>query len=86
MELATLGIFQPQLVIEFATMGVEVIDKGALARLSNLVVGSRLLVWIKAIQLGDSECTKIKQLLRNKAFTLRMLGCSPMSVCQKMKD
>jgi hypothetical protein len=40
-------------------MGVQVIDKGASARLSNLVVGSGLLAWIKAIRL-DPECTKIK--------------------------
>ena len=39
MELITLGISQPLLVMEFARMGVEVIDEGALPRLSNLVVG-----------------------------------------------
>jgi hypothetical protein len=42
-EFATLGIFQPWLVMEFARMGVEVVDEGAFAHLSNLVVGSGLL-------------------------------------------
>ena len=40
--------------MEFAKMGVEVVDKGASARLSNLVVGSGLLARLK-----DTECTKI---------------------------
>ena len=62
------------------------VDEGVPARLFNLVVESGLLAWIKAAQLEDSECTKIRHLLRHKAFALRMLGCSPMSVCQKVKD
>jgi hypothetical protein len=33
-----------------------VVDEGELARLSNLVVESRLLVWIKAAWLEDLEC------------------------------
>jgi hypothetical protein len=41
-------------------MRVEVIDEGALAHLPNLVVGSRMLAWIKATRLEDSECTKIR--------------------------
>jgi hypothetical protein len=36
-----------------------VVDEGAPARLSNLVVGSRLLAWIKAARLENPECTKI---------------------------
>jgi hypothetical protein len=56
------------------------------ARLSNLVVELGLLAWIKTAQLDDPECTKIKLLLRHKAFALRMLGCSPMSECRRMKD
>ena len=52
-------------------MRVEVIDEGASARLSNLVIGLGLLV----TRLKDSECTKIKQLLRHKGFALKMLGC-----------
>ena len=63
-------------------MRVEVVDKGASARLSNLVIGLGLLV----ARLEEPECTKIRQLLRHKVFALRMLGCSPMSVCQRIKD
>jgi hypothetical protein len=67
-------------------MGVEVTDEGVPARFSNLVVGSRLLALIKATRLEDSECTKIRQLLRHKGFALRMMGCSSMSMCQRVKD
>jgi hypothetical protein len=63
-----------------------VVDEGAPACLSNLVVESGLLAWIKAAQLEDPECTKIKQLLRHKGFALRMMGCSPMSMCRRVKD
>jgi hypothetical protein len=63
-----------------------VIDEGASACLSSLVVGSKLLAWIKATRLEDPKCTKIRKLLRYKDFALRMLGCSPMSVCRKVKD
>jgi hypothetical protein len=65
--------------MEFARIGVEVIDEGAFARLSNLVVGLGLL----AARLEDPKCTKIRQLIRHKGFALRMLGCSPMSVCRR---
>jgi hypothetical protein len=68
--------------MEFAKIGVKVVDEGALPRLFNLVVESRLLAWIKAARVENHECTKIKQLLRHKAFALRMLGCSPMSVSE----
>jgi hypothetical protein len=54
-------------------MEVEVVDEGASACLSNLVVGLGLL----AAWLEDPKCTKIRQLLRHKGFALRMLGCSP---------
>jgi hypothetical protein len=37
-------------------MRVEVIEEGALARLSNLVVESGLLVWINAAQLDNPKC------------------------------
>jgi hypothetical protein len=40
-------------------MGVEVIDEGASARLSNLVVGLGLLV----TRLEGPRCTKIRHLL-----------------------
>ena len=63
--------------MEFTRIGVEVVDEGAPARLSNLVVGSGLLAWIKAAWLEGLECTKIRQLLRHKSFALRMMGCSP---------
>jgi hypothetical protein len=72
--------------VEFARIGVEVIDEGAPVRLSNLVVGLGFLVWIKATWLEDSECTKIRQLLRHKGFALRMMGYSSMCVCQRVKD
>jgi hypothetical protein len=42
--------------MEFARMGVGVVDKGVLARLSNLVVGLGLLTaWLE-----DPKCTKIR--------------------------
>ena len=68
--------------MEFARIGVEVIDESMSARLSSLVVGLGLLAtWLK-----NPECTKIRQLLRHKGFALRMLGCwvahpFQMSVC-----
>jgi hypothetical protein len=37
-ELAALEIFQPQLIKEFAKMRLEVVGKGALAHLTNLMV------------------------------------------------
>ena len=36
------------LFLEFAMMRIEIVDKGVSARLSNLVVESELLAWIKA--------------------------------------
>jgi hypothetical protein len=68
--------------MKFARIGVEVVDEGALARLSNLVVELGLLAWIKVAWLEDPECTKIKQLLKHKSFALRMMDCSPMSVSE----
>jgi hypothetical protein len=59
-----------------------VVNEGVPARLSNLVVGSRLLAWIKAARLEDSDCTKIRQLLRHKGFALRLMGCLHMSVSE----
>jgi hypothetical protein len=63
-------------------MGVEVVDEGVFARLSNLVVGLRLLT----TRLEDPECTKIRQLLRHKGFALRLMICLSMSVCRRVKD
>jgi hypothetical protein len=37
-------------------MGVEVVDEGAPTHLSNFVVESGLLAWIKATQLENLEC------------------------------
>jgi hypothetical protein len=50
-RLAALGISQPQLVMEFVRIGVKVVDEGAFAHLSNLVVESKLLTWINLV--GD---------------------------------
>jgi hypothetical protein len=71
---------------KLARMGVEMVDKGAFVRLSNLVVESGLLACIKAVQLEGPKCTKIRQLLRHKAFALRMMGCSSLSMCRRVKD
>ena len=37
-ELTALGISQPQLIKEFAGMGLEVVDEGAPLHLANLMV------------------------------------------------
>ena len=55
-------------------MGFEVVDKGTLVHLANLVVQSELLTRIKAAQYEDLECAKIKQLLeegKTKEFCLK---------------
>jgi hypothetical protein len=70
-ELASLGISQPQLIREFAGIRLEVVGKGTPTHLANLMVQPELLERIKAAQLEDLECPKIKQLF------LRMMGCSP---------
>ena len=57
--------------MKFARTGVEVINDGSSASLSNLVDGLGLL----ATRLENPKCTKIRQLLRHKGFALRMLGC-----------
>jgi hypothetical protein len=72
--------------MEFARIGVEVVDESTSARLTNLVDGLGLLASIKLARLEDPKCAKIKQLLRHKDFALKMLGCSPRSVCRKVKD
>ena len=73
-ELVALGISQPQLIKEFARMGLEVLSEGAPAHLANLIVQPKLLARIKATQLEDPECAKIKQLLakgKAKDFCLK---------------
>ena len=70
-ELAALGISQPQLIKEFARMGLEVVGEGSPIHLANLAVQSELLARIK---LEDPECVKIKQLLKEgkaKEFCLK---------------
>jgi hypothetical protein len=44
-------------------MGLEVVGEGMPIRLANLMVQLELLPRIKAAQLKDNECAKIKQLL-----------------------
>ena len=77
MELATLGISQPQLIKEFTGMGLEVVGEGTPVHLANLLVQLELLTRIKAAQLEDPECAKIKQLLakgKAKEFCLKEDG------------
>jgi hypothetical protein len=76
-ELAALGISQPQLIKELTGMGLDVVGKGMLVHLANLMVKSELLARIKATQLEDPECAKIKQLLaegKAKKFCLKEDG------------
>jgi hypothetical protein len=61
--LAALGISQPQLIKEFTRMGLEVVGEGMPVHLANLMVKSELLARIKATQLEDPKCARIKQLL-----------------------
>ena len=62
-ELAALGISQPQLIKEFPRIGLEVVSEGTPVHLANLTVHSELLTRIKTAQLEDLEYAKIKQLL-----------------------
>jgi hypothetical protein len=61
-ELAALGISQPRLIKELIGMGLEVVGEGMPVHLANLMVLSELLARIKATQLEDPNCAKIKQL------------------------
>jgi hypothetical protein len=77
MKLTALGISQPRLIKELTGMGLEVVGKGILVHLANLMVQSELLARIKAAQLEDPECAKIKQLLaegKTKEFCLKKDG------------
>ena len=47
-ELAALGIFQPQLIKELTGMRLKVVGKGMPVHLANLLVQSKLLARIKA--------------------------------------
>jgi hypothetical protein len=76
-ELAALGISQPQLIKELTGMALEVVGEGMPVHLANLMVQSELLARIKAAQLEDHECAKIKQLLTEgkvKEFCLKEDG------------
>jgi hypothetical protein len=76
-ELASLGISQPQLIKELTGMGLEVVGEGMPIHLANLMVESELLARIKAAKLEDPECVKIKQLLtegKAKEFCLKEDG------------
>ena len=77
LELATLGISQPQLIKELIGMGLEVVGNVMPVHLANLMVRSKLLARIKAAQLEDPNCAKIKQLLvegKVKEFCLKEDG------------
>jgi hypothetical protein len=76
-ELAALGISQPQLIKELTKIGLEVGDEGMPVHLANMMVQLELLARIKVVQLEDSECAKIKQLLaedKAKEFCLKEDG------------
>jgi hypothetical protein len=76
-ELVALGISQPQLIKELIGVGLEVVGKGIPVHLANLMVQLELLARIKAAQLEDPECAKIKQLLaegKAKKFYLKKDG------------
>jgi hypothetical protein len=76
-KLAAFGISQSQLIKELIGMGLEVVGKGMLVHLANLMVQLELLARIKAAQLEDPECAKIKQLLvegKAKEFCLKEDG------------
>jgi hypothetical protein len=58
-------------------MGLEVVGESVPIHLANLMVQSKLLARIKAAQLEDPECAKIKQLLvkgKRKEFCLKEDG------------
>jgi hypothetical protein len=72
--LAALRISQPRLIKELTGMGLEVVGKGIPIHLPNMMVHSKLLARIKAAQLEDPECAKIKKLLaegKAKEFCLK---------------
>jgi hypothetical protein len=76
-ELAILGISQPRLIKGLTGMGLEVVGEGMPVHLVNLMVQSKLLARIKAAQLEDPKCAKIKQLLakgKAKEFCLKEDG------------
>ena len=90
-EIAALGISQPQLIKELTGMGLEVVGECIPIHLANVMVQSELLTRIKAPQLEDPECAKIKQLLaegKAKEFCLKedMLLTHFKRVYQELED
>jgi hypothetical protein len=76
-ELAALRISQTQLIKELTGMGLEIVGRGMLVHLTNLMVQLELLARIKVAQLEDPEYAKIKQLLvedKAKEFCLKEDG------------
>jgi hypothetical protein len=76
-DLAAIRISQSQLIKELTGMGLEVVGEGMPVYLANLMVQSKLFVRIKAAQLEDPKCAKIKQLLakiKAKEFCLKEDG------------
>ena len=76
-ELAALGISQPQLIKELIEMGLDVVGEGMPVYLANLMVQSELLARIKATLLEDPEYAKIKKFLaegKAKEFCLKEDG------------
>ena len=76
-ELAALCISQPPLIKELTGRRLEVVGEGMPIHLANLMVQLELPVRIKAAQLEDPECAKIKQLLaegKTKEFCLKEDG------------
>jgi hypothetical protein len=55
-ELATIGISQPQLIMELKRLKLEVVGKGTPALLSSMVIQPKLLKMIKIAQIDDPEC------------------------------
>jgi hypothetical protein len=76
-ELTTLKISQPRLIKELTRMRLELIGEGMPVHLAKLMVWSELLARIKATQLENPKCAKIKQLLvegKAKEFCLKEDG------------
>jgi hypothetical protein len=73
-ELSALGTSQPQLIMELERFRLEVVEEGIPALVCSMTAQPELLERIKAAQIDDPECLKIKkQLEEGKAqeFCLR---------------
>lgn len=70
-ELTALGVSQPQLIMEFERLGIEVVEEGTPALLYSMTMQPDLLGRIKDAQVDDPECQRIKkQLEEGKALEL----------------